>query len=447
MTRTAVLVVAGALAGAVGGLAAVKLGTIAVLAGAAAVAVVGAMRDRPAATVVLLPVCLLPYGLTVVGLVVGPSDALLLVVGAVLLVDWAAGRRPGPLLGRLAAPATGFVAWTAASAAWAAEPGRVVVETAQRAALVLLGIAVVQALPADGRAVRRAVVGLVAGSAALGAATTVAGAVQGKWFAVYALGMHKNWLGFVLSFGLMALVALAVAESRRPRGVTAAAGALIVSGLVLSGSRGAWVGTLAALAVVAALTRPALAWPAASVAAVAVALILVAAPGNVFAAFDDPDPDTSAGTRVLTWSSGLETVRAHAALGVGAGNFRTVVKDRGAQVDPNNLVLLTWAETGVVGVVLLGGLVVATMRMATASSRRRSDGEPVHRLANLAGAGIFVASLAHAQFDMFWTRGVALATFMGAGLVLWAHRHARTPPGAGPPAVPVPSRLTVMSSP
>lgn len=441
------MVVAGALAGAVSGLAAVTLGTVAILAGAATVAVVGAMLDRPAATVVLLPVCLLPYGLTVGGLAVGPSDALLLAVGAVLLVDWAAGRQPGPLLGRLAAPAAGFVAWTAASAAWAAEPGRVVVETAQRAALVLLGIAVVQALPADGRAVRRAVVGLVAGSAALGAATTVTGAVQGRWFAVYALGMHKNWLGFVLSFGLMALVALAVAETRRPRGVTAAAGVLIASGLVLSGSRGAWVGTLAALAVVAALSRPALGWPAASVAAVAVALILVAAPGNVFSAFDDPDPDTSAGTRVLTWSSGLETVRAHAALGVGAGNFRTVVKDRGAQVDPNNLVLLTWAETGVIGVVLLGGLVVATMRTATASARRRPHGEPVHRLANLAGAGIFVASLAHAQFDMFWTRGVALATFMGAGLVLWAHRHTRTPPGAGLPAVPAPPRLAVMSSP
>ncbi|MGH9154190.1 MAG: O-antigen ligase family protein, partial [Acidimicrobiales bacterium] len=258
-----------------------------------------------------------------------------------------------------------------------------------------------------------------------------------------------NWLGFVLSFGLMALVALAVAEGR-PRGVTTVAGALIVSGLVLSGSRGAWVGTLAALAVVAALARPALAWPAASVTVVAVALILVAAPGNVFAGLDDPDPDTSAGTRVLTWSSGLETVRRHPLLGVGAGNFRTVVKDRGTQVDPNNLILLTWAETGVVGVVLLGGVVVATLRMAMAGSRRRADRGGAHDVANLAGAGIFVASLAHAQFDMFWTRGVALATFMGAGLVLWAGRHPGTPPGPGPALAAVRSRaeaLTVVSGP
>ncbi|MGH9152470.1 MAG: hypothetical protein ACRD03_08755, partial [Acidimicrobiales bacterium] len=105
MRRPVVVAVAGALAGAVSGLAAVRVGTIAVVAGAAAVAVVAAARDRPGATALLLPLCLLPYALGAGDVTVGPSDALLLVVGGVLLVDWAAGRRPGPLLGRLAAPA------------------------------------------------------------------------------------------------------------------------------------------------------------------------------------------------------------------------------------------------------------------------------------------------------------------------------------------------------
>lgn len=444
MTRWAAMVLAGALAGAVSGLASIRLGWAAVAAAAAAVAVVATTRDRPAATALLLPLCLLPYALNAGGLLIGPSDALLLVVGAVLMVDWAVGRRTGPLLGPLAAPAVGFVAWTAASAAWAGDPGLVVVETAQRAALVLLGLAVVHALPPDGRAVRRALAGLIAGAAALGTVTTVTGAVQGRWFAVYPLGIHKNWLGFVLSFGLMSVVAVVLADRGRPQGPTAVAGACILSGLVFSGSRGAWVGTLAALAVLAAMTRPSLGWPAASVAAVAVALVLVAVPGNVFAGVDDPDPDTSAGTRVLTWSSGLDTIRRHPALGVGAGNFRAVVKERGTQVDPNNLVLLTWAETGVVGVLLLGAVVVGTLRLAAASARRRAAARSTYDLANLAGVGIFVASLAHAQFDMFWTRGVALATFMAAGLVLWAH-HQQAQAGHGPP--PAPRPLTVMSAP
>ncbi|HVM06423.1 MAG TPA: O-antigen ligase family protein [Acidimicrobiales bacterium] len=438
--RPALFVAAGVLGGVISALASVELGPIAVVAGAALVAVVAATRDRPAATALLLPLCLLPYALNAGGLLVSLSDGLLLVVGAVLLVDWAVGRQPGPLLGPLAVPAVGFVVWTAASAAWAADPGRVLVETSQRAALVLLGVAVVHAMPADGRAVRRAVVGLVAGSAALGAATTITGAIQGRWFAVYALGMHKNWIGFVLSFGLVAVVAMALTDHRRPRGLMAAAAVSIASGLVLSGSRGAWVGTLAALALLAALNRPSLAWPAGSVAAVAVALVLVAVPGNVFSGVHEPDPDTSAGTRVLTWSSGLATIRRQPALGVGAGNFLAVVKGRGSQGDPNNLLLLTWAETGVFGVVLLGGIVVGTLRLATRNSGRWAAGGQAH-LASLAGAGIFVAALAHAQFDIFWTRGVALATFMGAGLVLWAHRHGDATSSPRPP------RLTMTSAP
>jgi putative inorganic carbon (HCO3(-)) transporter len=436
MTRPWAL--AAVLLAAVGGAASTRFPLVTVVALAGLVAVVAVARNRPAATAFLLPLCLLPYALAAGGLLLGPSDALLIVLGGALLLDFAIGRQPGPLLGPLAVPAVAFVAWTAMSAAWAADPLAVVVEAGQRAAFVLVGMAVVRALPGDGRAVRHALVGLVGGCAVLGAATVVSGVLAGQWLHVHALGMPKNWLGFVLSFGLVVLVAFGFEGQHRSAMVWSATGLPITLGLALSGSRGGWIGALVGIAVIVVLQRPAFAWPALSAAVVATALVLVAAPGVATERIDVSTPDTSAGMRLRTWSSGVEAIQQRPLLGHGAGNFRAVVKDRGWQVDPNNVLLLTWAETGVLGVAFLIWLVVAAFRLAAANSRvvRGTQG-----VANVAGAAIVAAALAHAQFDMFWNRGVALATFMGMGLVLWCHRHGgatRTPPALASRPYPSP---------
>ncbi|MBW3614452.1 MAG: O-antigen ligase family protein [Actinobacteria bacterium] len=410
---------AAVLLAAVGGAASTRFPLLTVAALAGIVAVVAVSRNRAMATAALLPLCLLPYAVGLGGLLLGPSDALLIVVAGALLLDWALGHEPGPLLGPLAVPAVAFVVWTAMSAAWAADPVAVMVEAAQRAAFVLGGMAVVHALPADGRAVRRAVVALVAGCVVLGAATAVTGALQGRWLHVYALGMHKNWLGFMLSFGLVALVALAFEGERRSPIVWLAAGLPITVGLLMSGSRGGWIGALAGTAVIVVLQRPLLGWPALSAAAAAIALLFLAAPGLTTERIDVSTADTSAGTRLRTWSSGVEAIRERPILGHGAGNFVAVIKDRGSQVDPNNLTLLAWAETGIFGLLFLAALFAGAFRLALSNSSLVTGTES---LANTAGAGIVMAALAHAQFDMFWTRGVALSTFMAVGLVLWSHR-------------------------
>jgi O-antigen ligase len=189
----------------------------------------------------------------------------------------------------------------------------------------------------------------------------------------------------------------------------------------MTGSRGGWIGALAGSAIVVLLNRPAVGWPAFSAALLTAALVFVAAPGLTTERIDTSTADTSAGTRVRTWSSGIAAIREHPLLGLGAGNFRAVVKDRGSQVDPNNLTLLTWAETGIVGLIFLAWLLVGAFRLALATASMPTG---TASMASAAGAGIFTAAIAHAQFEIFWTRGVALATFMGVGLVTWAHRHA-----------------------
>jgi O-antigen ligase len=404
---------------ALGGLASSRSPILTIVALAGFFAFIVISQNRPAATVVLFPLTFLPFAANVFGKLVGPSDLLLILLGGTLLLEWASGRQHGSLLGPLAVPAIGFVAWTAASAVWAVHPHAVLGESLQRAAFVGLGIAVIHTLPTDGRVVRRGLVAMVGIAAAMGAAETVVAVATHKYLHVYGLGIDKNWYGFVLTFGIVVFAALAF-----DRGETLALRSVIplvpmVSGLLVSGSRGGWIGTLVGVTTVVIFHRPAFAWPAITASMLAIALLFVAAPQLTTQRIDTSTADTSAGMRLRTWADGVHAVKQRPLLGEGAGNFVAVVKDRGSQVDPNNLILLTWAETGIFGLMFLGWLFAAALLTAARNARNLTG---TAALANTAGAAIFVSSVAHAQFDMFWTRGVALLTFMGIGLILWANR-------------------------
>jgi O-antigen ligase len=428
-TKTWTWTAAAVVLAAVGGLASARSPIITILALAGFISFVAVSHNRPAATIVLFPLTFLPWAAGVFGQLIGPSDLLLILLGGTLLVEWATGRQDGSLLGHLSAPAIGFVAWTAASAVWAADPLSVAIETTQRAAFIGLGIAVVHALPTDGRVVRRGLGGMVALAAVLGAVETVAAIVTHTYLHVYGLGIHKNWYGFVLPFGIMVLAALAFEQRRRVTGRWLVPLLPMVTGLAVSGSRGGWIGTLVGLTVIVIFHRPAFAWPAITAGVLAVGLVFVAAPQLTTDKIDTSTADTSAGMRMRTWAEGVRAVKEAPLFGEGAGNFVAVVKDRGSQVDPNNLTLLTWAETGIFGLAFLGWLFVAAARTAARNARTLTG---TAALANTAGAAIFVSSVAHAQFDMFWTRGVALLTFMGIGLIVWASRQVN--PSASEPS-------------
>jgi O-antigen ligase len=406
---------------ALGGLASSQSAPLTVLALMGFVAFLAVSQNRPGATALLFPLAFIPFAVNLFPKLVGPSDFILMLLGGALLLEWVTDRPSGTLLGPLAVPAIGFIAWTAASSLWAANPAAVLGETIQRASFVGLGLAVVHTLPSDGRAVRRGLTGMVAMAAVMGAVETIAAIASGHYFAVYALGIHKNWYGFVLAFGLIVLATLA-GEGRRPLTLKWLIPLVpMVTGVVTSGSRGGWIGTLVGLTVVVIFQRPSFAWPAVTAAVLVAGIAVVAAPQLTTDKINTQSVDTTTGMRMATWSQGMKAVKAHPVFGEGAGNFVAVVENRGAQVDPNNLTLLTWAETGIFGVLLLGWLILGALRMAARNSRVLTG---TAALANTAGCALFVSAIAHAQFDIFWTRGVALLTFMGMGLVLWANRQA-----------------------
>jgi O-antigen ligase len=315
------------------------------------------------------------------------------------------------------------VAWTLASAAWAASPAKALQEAAQRLEFTVVGVALVAALPVDGRHAHRALAGLTVGAAALGIATVGIGLAEHRYLGVYPLGIHKNAAGSLLSYGLVATLGLRLAApGRSARRWLAAAGLATLAGLVFTGSRGAWIGSLLALATVVAMRRPGLVWPVATVTVVVATLfLLVLPPETLGQEAGVHDRYSTAAVRAETWHQGVEAIEAHPLLGVGAGNFVARLAGRVLQVDPNNLFLLTWAETGLPGLALLLWFLAGCLRLAWRNVRAASSPK-VPVAANAAGVAMLVDAVVHAQFDIFWVRGTALAAFLGAGLVVWASR-------------------------
>jgi putative inorganic carbon (HCO3(-)) transporter len=417
----------------------VRLGPI--VPAAAVLTVVGlivAARQHDVAAL-LLPLCLLPYALNVGGLYMSVSDVLVLGLAGCLLLGGVANGSTRGVAGPLTVPAAAFVAWTLASAVWAASPRAAVVEAVQRLEFVVFGVAVMASLPPDGRHARRALTGIVTGSAILGAITVTVGVVEHRYVGVYPVGLHKNAAGSLLSYGLLAALGIKLVMAPTGNGARwlRAASLVTLAGLIATGSRGAWVGTVVAAAAVIALRRPRLAWPTGAVTVVLIALFLLAVPADVAgqrAGFGEQH--STAAVRAETWQDGVEAIVAHPLLGVGAGNFVAYIFGQPAQGDPNNLLLLTWAETGLPGLGLLVWFVVAALALARRNARALPARE-VPAAANLAGAALLVTAVVHAQFDIFWTRGTGLAAFLGAGLVVWATRAAVPATAARRPGRPI----------
>jgi O-antigen ligase len=404
-------------------MASVRLGPVVPVLVAAPVLAIVLVTRRADATVLLLPLCLVPFAVSAGGMYASASDLLVVGLGCCLLLAVAAGFERQRFGTPLTVPALAFVSWTLMSAVWAAVPAKAMVDAGQRLEFTVLGVGLMAALPLHGRHTRRALAGFVAGAAALGLATVIVGFAEHRLIGVYPLGIHKNAAGSLLSYGLLAAVGLRVAVPRGTLDRWLGAGCLVIAaGLVFTGSRGAWVGTLVAGAIMLVLRRRHLLWPVTSITVVVVALFLLLLPPDTLAEQAGfQERYSTAAVRADTWGEGYRTIAANPVLGVGAGNFIARIDGKNFQADPNNVFLLTWAETGLPGLLLLLWLLAACLRLAWRNARA-SSGPGTATAASQIGLALLVSAVVHGQFDVFWTRGTGLAAFLGAGLVAWAHR-------------------------
>lgn len=365
-----------------------------------------------------LALAVLPVALVLQSRALAPVAAVALV--ATLPLAWRAGWRPGALPAP-AWPALALLGWGAVSALWSPEPARALDTALRLAALVVLGGFAFAALgpPGRWRLGWFAAGGLLAGLVLAGFDDATGNAARAF---VRGLPEAPAQLAFGLKnamAGMALLAPLALAHPAVPR---------------------PWRWALAALLVVVALRLPGEAATLAAIAAALVALLApcglgvvigVAAAGFVLAApllagallapgLDAGGLPFSAAHRLVIWDFvaarvadspwigwGMEASRAIPG-GTAAPDAETLARFNlsgeawgRAQLlplHPHNAALQIWLELGAVGAVLASWLLVALGRAA-----RTAAG------AACLAAGLVVAMLSYGAWQPWWVAGLVLA--------------------------------------
>lgn len=270
-------------------------------------------------------------------------------------------------------------------------------------------------------------------------------------------GIHPNLAGSAMAWLLLPAVALALwSRDRRQQGLAAVAATLLALALLLSQSRGAWLG-----AAVGLLAMPALRYRRwwivlAALAAAAVVVALVIGPAEIVAALfpaataEEVTVNTLPG-RLELWTRALAILHDFGATGAGPGQFEQLVMVLyppfftgllGGFQHAHNLFLQMAVDFGLPGLVALVALLIALgASMVAATWRWPAPATAKAPLAALA-AGVFGSLLAlvvHGLVDapMVAPRGYALV-FALFGMAAAASEQLLTPAGDNTP-LPDPS--------
>jgi O-antigen ligase len=265
-----------------------------------------------------------------------------------------------------------------------------------------------------------------------GASVVVAGDL--RWLRPYALLPHPNMLGGFFVIGLLALVAWIISPEKRLRWIGTLLSLIGLWALLLTFSRGAWLGLAAGLFVLLPLLRSYLkpVWRHIIISGVLVVIV-----GITFALIYRPLLSARAGEgaesvelrsisdRTVYTYYALEAVYEEPVLGVGVGNFPWRSSHYLAQTDfdlrgdnVHHVMLSALAELGIIGLALLTATLVFGVEAVLYSVRSAPDArERAAFLAGVLALGI-IGLLDHYPWTMFqmqlawWS---LLAAALGAG--------------------------------
>jgi hypothetical protein len=283
--------------------------------------------------------------------------------------------------------------WTAFSWFWSSEPSTSLDEAVRAPVYVAAAVVFVACAAAGGSL--GLLLGVSAGATALAGYSLIDRYLSGSTPALLSgpLG-YANALGALCAIGLVVVGTLGVAAGRRPgpAGIAAASAIVLVVALALTGSRGSWLALAAGIGVAVAARRGGRRW------AVAAVSVVAGLEGALFVltAFGTPKALQARGDYWhVAWHVGLH----HPVAGWGAGTFDLAwgaygdLGRWGAVADAHSLYLETFAELGVIGLVLLAGLVAPVVVTASRSTLSAIE------VAALGGAVTF---LVHAGLDFDW---------------------------------------------
>ena len=243
----------------------------------------------------------------------------------------------------------------------------------------------------------------------------VVGAVLGTVALVlhtdYILGLHKNSLGGSLACALIVAVELWMAADRPLRKwLLGSALALIGGGLLMSLSRGGWLGAVAGLSVIFLLRRDFRLLLRVGLLMIPVVAVLWASlpqESREYATSFEAKGQNNIQTRLDDYALARHYFDTSPLYGVGVQLRK--------QSDATNVVLFTLAETGILGLLTFGLLYAAFFRAVWQMRLKVLPKDPLFSLYAV-GSALLVARLAHGMVDHYWGRGPTFMAWAAFGM-------------------------------
>lgn len=284
------------------------------------------------------------------------------------------------------------------------------------------------------------------------------------WLSVYV--MHQAWsrlrdyrLARFRGFVESTVERRALLRSLAVLTILGGSAGLMLLGVLLSFSRGAWLGVTAGLAVSGVLALRsrivvALAVAPSAILLVALALVTIAPStltGRLTSIADEARPFDAASIpitpenyavveRMAHWQAGWHMFEDHVLAGVGTGNYNERYADyflrfefRVSQGHAHNFYIHILAETGIVGLILYLTLAMSFLALAAAVALRSTD--LMARFVALGAAGTMTAVYTHNLFENLHVLNLGVIISGAWALAVVAHQMWRSVSGEAPTPV------------
>lgn len=232
--------------------------------------------------------------------------------------------------------------------------------------------------------------------------------------------LRKNAFGASLAVGFLCAYELWIARGYSktpllkdwPRIALMGAMLVIFTGLIMTLSRGAWLGTLAGMVAIGAVrgnVKPLLKIGAILVPVVLIVWFNLPPEMKAYVVGFDPEQNRNIELRVATLQETQQLFYDSPLFGQGLG----LRKD----IDATNLFWLVLSETGVLGAIAFSWMFWNFYRLAWRARGIVPPSDPRYTLLSL-GVALMTYKLVHGMVDHYWTRGALTNAWAGLGMVL-----------------------------
>ena len=227
-------------------------------------------------------------------------------------------------------------------------------------------------------------------------------------------GLNKNGIGASLTGCLIVCCELWFgAKTMKEKTMWALALGLIAVGLFMTLSRGAWLGAGIGLVVLCAIRGQYRLLLRVSIVAVPLFLLVWAMlpqKSKTYASGFDTKKNYNIMLRYKSLDYAQDNFEKSPVLGVGVGLRK--------EYDATNVLMLTLAETGVVGLVAFSLIHLVLLSMIWKSKKKLRRDDPLFPFVALAGA-LIASRLAHGMVDHYWSRGAITSAWASVGMATY----------------------------